>query len=70
MTDTSLGARTASGLRPIKHLRWYIAALLFIATTINYVDRQVFSILAPKLQEVVGWNEVEYGYIVFSFHAA
>jgi ACS family hexuronate transporter-like MFS transporter len=52
------------------HYRWVICALLFFATAINYIDRQVFSILAPKLQEVIGWNEVEYGYIVFAFHVA
>src|SRR6187402_3333513 len=50
--------------------RWVICALLFFATAINYIDRQVFSILAPKLQEVIGWSEIEYGYIVFSFHVA
>jgi MFS transporter, ACS family, hexuronate transporter len=54
----------------LQGLRWYICALLFFATTINYVDRQVFSILAPDLQRSVGWNEVEYGYIVTAFHAA
>jgi ACS family hexuronate transporter-like MFS transporter len=54
----------------IRGLRWYICALLFFATTINYVDRQVFSILAPDLQRDIGWSEVEYGYIVTSFQAA
>ena len=55
---------------PIGYYRWVICALLFFATAINYIDRQVFSILAPKLQEVIGWNEVQYGYIVFAFHIA
>lgn len=50
--------------------RWTICALLFLATTINYIDRQVFSILAPDLQREIGWSEVEYGYIVTSFQAA
>ncbi len=54
----------------IGRYRWVICALLFFATAINYIDRQVFSILAPKLQEVIGWTEIEYGYIVFSFHVA
>lgn len=52
------------------HLRWSVCALLFFATTINYVDRQVFSILAPDLQRSIGWNEAEYGYIVTCFQAA
>lgn len=56
--------------RTISGLRWYICALLFFATTINYIDRQVFSILAPDLQKSIGWNEVQYGYIVTAFQAA
>ncbi len=50
--------------------RWRICALLFFATTINYVDRQVLGVLAPHLQTVIGWNEIQYGYIVTSFQAA
>ncbi|HPI73471.1 MAG TPA: MFS transporter, partial [bacterium] len=41
----------------IKHLRWYICALLFFATTINYIDRQVLGILAPDLEVEIGWSE-------------
>lgn len=52
------------------HYRWTICALLFFATTINYVDRQVLGILAPDLQKEIGWNEIEYGYIVTAFQAA
>ena len=49
--------------------RWTICALLFFATTINYVDRQVLGILAPTLQRELGWTESQYGAIVswFSF---
>ena len=50
--------------------RWSICALLFFATTINYVDRQVLGILAPVLQNEIGWNEVQYGYIVAAFTGA
>jgi len=50
--------------------RWVICALLFLATTINYVDRQVLGILAPDLQHIIGWNEVQYGYIVTAFQGA
>jgi MFS transporter, ACS family, hexuronate transporter len=50
--------------------RWTICALLFFATTINYIDRQVLGILAPVLQNEIGWNEIEYGYIVTAFQAA
>lgn len=49
--------------------RWTICALLFVATTINYVDRQVLGILAPTLQRELHWTESDYGDIVswFSF---
>jgi ACS family hexuronate transporter-like MFS transporter len=50
--------------------RWTICALLFAATTINYVDRAVLGLLAPLLQKVIGWNDIEYGYIVVAFQAA
>jgi ACS family hexuronate transporter-like MFS transporter len=50
--------------------RWTIVTLIFFATTINYVDRQVIGILAPTLEREIGWNEIEYGYIVTAFTAA
>lgn len=52
------------------HYRWLICALLFFATTINYMDRQVIGILAPYLQRIIGWNDIQYGYIVTAFQAA
>jgi len=57
---------TAAGGR----YRWTICGLLFFATTINYVDRAVLGILAPTLQRTIGWNEVQYGYIIMSFMTA
>ena len=67
---TNMPAITQSNPTRIGHYRWVMCALLFFGTAIDYIDRQVFSILAPKLQEVIGWNEIEYGYIVLSFHVA
>ena len=52
------------------YYRWIVCALLFFATTVNYIDRQVLGILAPVLQQDIGWNEIEYGYIVTAFQAA
>lgn len=54
----------------VGHFRWVICALLFFATTINYIDRQVLGILAPDLGRTIGWSEQEYGYIVTAFQAA
>ena len=59
-----------SRLRSRIAYRWVICGLLFFATTINYVDRQILGILAPTLQSAIGWDEVQYGYIVTSFQAA
>ena len=50
--------------------RWRIVALLFFATTINYIDRQVIGILKPFIAEDLGWSEADYGYIVTSFQIA
>ncbi|MCU0246789.1 MAG: MFS transporter [Bryobacter sp.] len=50
--------------------RWTVVALLFAATTINYIDRQVLGLLAPALQKDIGWSESEYGYVVTAFSAA
>jgi ACS family hexuronate transporter-like MFS transporter len=50
--------------------RWKICALLFFATSINYIDRQVLGILAPGLQKIYGWSESDYGLIVTSFQVA
>jgi MFS transporter, ACS family, hexuronate transporter len=62
---TDLAARGT--LARIGRYRWVICALLFFATTINYIDRQVLGILAPTLQKDIGWNEAEYGAIVSWF---
>ena len=50
--------------------RWTIVALLFAATTINYIDRQVLGLLAPTLQRELGWSEAQYGDIVSWFSLA
>ena len=50
--------------------RWKILSLLFFSTTINYLDRNVLSILAPTLQKEYGWSEIDYGFIVSAFQLA
>jgi len=51
-------------------LRWYVCGLLFFATTINYVDRQVLGLLKPTLEKELHWREADYGWIVFAFQLA
>ncbi len=50
--------------------RWTICALLFFATTINYIDRQVIGILKTTLTNDLGWNEIDYSNIVLAFQFA
>ena len=50
--------------------RWAIIALLFFATTVNYIDRTMLGLLAPTLQTELNWNEDDYGNIVTAFQAA
>src|SRR5438093_11192515 len=56
--------------RGIGRYRWVICALLFFATTINYIDRQVFGILAPEMKKIFGWTDANYTDIVFWFEVA
>ncbi len=56
--------------KPGGKYRWVIVALLFFATTTNYIDRQVFGILAPFLEKEIGWSELDYSHIVIAFQAA
>jgi ACS family hexuronate transporter-like MFS transporter len=41
--------------------RWTICALLFLATTINYIDRQILSLIKPILDEELGWTNEQFG---------
>ena len=50
--------------------RWVICGLLFFATTINYVDRQILSLLKPILDDQLGWTNAEFGAINSAFQAA
>jgi ACS family hexuronate transporter-like MFS transporter len=49
-----------SSTAPTGRYRWVVCTLLFFATTINYIDRQITGILAPTLQQEFGWSETQY----------
>lgn len=55
---------------PKGNFRWFILSLLFLATTILYIDRSALGILAPDLQRSIGWNEEQYGLINMAFMIA
>ena len=50
--------------------RWVVVALLFAATTINYIDRQMIGVLKPTLSAEFGWSESDFAQIVFWFQLA
>lgn len=50
--------------------RWMILFMLFAATTINYLDRQILSILKPILDVELGWTDAQYGMIMSIFQAS
>ncbi|SMF44935.1 MFS transporter, ACS family, hexuronate transporter [Alteromonadaceae bacterium Bs31] len=51
----------------VGHYRWWICGLIFFATTINYLDRQVLSLLSPQLMSAYQWTNIDYGNIVSLF---
>ncbi len=54
----------------IGRYRWLICGLLFAATAINYVDRQIIGVLKPTLQLEFGWTEGAFADVIFWFQAA
>src|SRR5919112_4318397 len=71
VTGAAVAAAEGIGAQIGKY-RWVICALLFFATTINYIDRQVLGILATDeaFKAQIGWNEAEYGFVNTAFQAA
>jgi ACS family hexuronate transporter-like MFS transporter len=63
MTVSRAAARVGS-------YRWVIVGLLFAATVINYIDRQMLGVLKPTLSTDLGWSEVDFAYVVFWFQTA
>ncbi|HVU28438.1 MAG TPA: MFS transporter [Verrucomicrobiae bacterium] len=58
---------TATAKSPIKHLRWYIVILLCLASQLNYLDRQTFSVLAVTLQKEFSLTDIDYSFITTIF---
>jgi len=59
-----------TGHRSISSLRWWIAAILFASTVINYIDRQTLSLLAPYFKQDYHWTNTDYANIVVAFRVA
>jgi ACS family hexuronate transporter-like MFS transporter len=69
-TDYSNGGAARAPDARVGRVRWVIVGLLFAATAINYVDRQMIGLLKPTLQTEFGWKETTYADIVFYFQLA
>ena len=54
----------------IRHLRWWIAGALFLSTTINYIDRQTLSVLAPYIKAEFHWNNQTFALLIIAFRVA
>jgi MFS transporter, ACS family, hexuronate transporter len=54
----------------IKNYRWLIVTLLFFATSINYLDRQIIGLLKPILEKEFNWTETDFAHIVMAFTAS
>src|SRR5216110_2623010 len=71
---TAIGAAVAAGAGTVAarvgRLRWSICALLFFATTINYVDRQVLALIKEFLDRELGWTNEQFGLVNSAFQGA
>lgn len=63
ISDSDLGTQHT-------HFRWVVCLFLFFATTLNYLDRQVFAVLGPGLTEEFRWKERDFSFIVSAFTLA
>ena len=61
---------TEPNARPIRNLRWWIGAILFASTVINYIDRQTLSLLSPSLKELYHWTNSDYANLLIGFRIA
>lgn len=68
--DTASKPSAAPAAAPMTNYRWTICTLLFVATTINYIDRQILSLLKPILDSKIGWTSEQFGWINSLFQGA
>ena len=60
----------AASVSVIGRYRWWVCFLLFLATTINYIDRQILALLKPMLDVELGWTNSQYGNVNAVFQGA
>src|SRR5438067_8371361 len=67
MATTTQASPLEATVKVIGKFRWTICTLLFFATTLHYLDRQVLSLLAPSLSQEFGWSNTDYANIAAAF---
>ncbi|MEB3298348.1 MAG: MFS transporter [Candidatus Sericytochromatia bacterium] len=70
MSSTEAATRPPTSSGPTSRLRWWVLGLVFLAGTLNYIDRQMVAILKPMLQGEFGWTDQEYGHLGTLFQGA
>jgi ACS family hexuronate transporter-like MFS transporter len=61
---------SADQTSPVARYRWVICALLFFATAVNYIDRQILALLKPLLDHELGWTNAQYGEVAAAFQGS
>jgi MFS transporter, ACS family, hexuronate transporter len=69
-SKTSGNAPAGAEVVPLSNYRWVVCALLFFATTINYIDRQILSLLKEVLDKQIGWTNTQFGWVNSAFQLA
>lgn len=59
-----------TAIQSASRYRWFILLLVFLATTVNYIDRQILALLKPMLDESIGWTNTQYGWVNSAFQGA
>ncbi len=70
MTDSTISVQNSSVIKKAGNYRWMMVALLFVATTVNYIDRTMLSLLGPDLIKEFNWTKGDFGNIGFAFQMA
>ena len=66
----STGAIETHASSVVSRYRWVICALLFLATTINYIDRQILALIKELLDQELGWTNEQFGMVNAAFQGA
>src|SRR3954453_17347431 len=70
MLQPNFSPKLDTGVAPAGHYRWWVVVLLFVITTVNYMDRNLLGVLKPTIQGDLHFTESDYGDIVFAFSMA